>query len=157
MERPAYRVRRARRQDRAALEPLVGRTLTPRERRGLRRLLADLRAEVYVAAGPDETLLGVVSITYHRSLVRGGGTALVEALRVDGDASQVREHLLHVAERRARERDCRRVAVWADADDALRTGLIARGYRGSELLVGALDVTDPCGVVTDRLRERQDG
>ena len=142
----AVRVRRGRRQDllqvRALLDPGAGDGLE----RLYRRILADLGMDVYVAEDPAGEIVGVVSVAYRRSLMRGGRSAILDGARV-GHAPGVLEGLVAFAEERARRRGCRRLGAWVGTEDAaLRATLVARGYR-----LGDLCVTDlSTGAGTDR-------
>jgi N-acetylglutamate synthase-like GNAT family acetyltransferase len=148
-------LRRARRRDRGKLESLLGRRFDARERRGLRRLLADLRCDVYVAEDSTGALVGCLSLVYTRSLARGGYSAMLEGLRVQGaDPAGVRDALLTYAEERARRRGCRRIAAWI-GDHEVHVALRARGYVEEQGLVANLAET--CGDVGDRLRPGEDG
>lgn len=129
------RVRRGRRRDlpqlRAVLEPGAGERLE----RVLRRLLADLGRDVYVAEDASGEIVGLVSVIYARSLVRGGLAALLDGARARRTpARPLLDGLVAFAEERARLRGCRRLAAWVEADDVeLRAALAARGYRAGEL------------------------
>jgi hypothetical protein len=132
------RVRRGRRHDLDAVRALLGGDgPTPRV---FRRLVADLGADVYVAEDADGGIVGLVSVAYARSLVRGGASALLDGVRAVGQpAGPLLEGLIAFAEERARRRGCLRLAAWVEPDDvALRTALQARGYRTGELLVADL-------------------
>src|SRR5262245_328734 len=65
------RVRRGRRADLPQLAAVLGPGGEGLER-VLRRLLADLGRDVYVAEEPGGEIVGLVSVVYARSLVRGG-------------------------------------------------------------------------------------
>lgn len=136
----ALRVRRGRRRDLAALQALLGGEPGARLARLLRRILADLRGEVYVAEDAAGEIVGVISVVYVRSLVRGGLAAVLDGARVrPAPAPDLLAGLVAFAEERARRRGCRRLAAWVDAGDAeLRSALLARGYRTGELLVAEL-------------------
>lgn len=133
----ALRLRRGRRGDVAALEAVFGVEPGARPARFYRRLLADLGADVYVAEDGDGSIVGVVSLVYARSLVRGGTSAFLDGARTrDGAGPMLLEGLVAFAEERARRRGCLRLAAWVGAgDDDLRAALLARGYRAGELLV----------------------
>jgi len=131
----ALRVRRGRRRDLAALQAVIGTPPGARLERFLRRMLADLGMDVYVAEDADGRIVGVVSVAYRRSLMRGGLSAILDGVRADPTPA-VLEGLVAFAEERARRRGCRRLAAWVDAEDAeLRAALTARGYRAEQLLV----------------------
>ena len=106
----------------------------------MRRILADLGTDVYVAEDGEGEIVGLVSVVYARSLVRGGISAMLDGARARCDpARPLLEELVAFAEERARKRGCRRLAAWIDpADGELRATLIARGYRPGELLVTEL-------------------
>lgn len=132
-------MRRGRRRDLAQLQALLGSPsgASPADRleRFLRRILADLGTDVYVAEDAEGRIVGVVSVAYRRSLMRGGLSAILDGVRAAA-APAVLEGLVAFAEERARRRGCRRLTAWVDGEDAeLRTALRARGYRTEELLV----------------------
>jgi len=134
------RVRRGRRRDVARLAPLLGARGGDRLERVMRRILADLGTDVYVAEDGEGEIVGLVSVVYARSLVRGGMSAMLDGARARHEpARPLLEELVAFAEERARKRGCRRLAAWIDpADGELRATLIARGYRPGELLVTEL-------------------
>ena len=136
----ALRVRRGRRRDLPQMQAVLGVPPDERPVQAYRRLLADLGADVYVAEDEGGQIVGVVSVVYARSLVRGGFSALLDGARARGErARPLLEELVAFAEERARRRGCRRLAAWVDAgDDDLRAALLARGYRAGELLVTEL-------------------
>jgi hypothetical protein len=141
----ALRLRRGRRADVAQMEALLG--VRPGERpvRFYRRLLADLGADVYVAEDDAGEIVGIVSVVYARSLVRGGVSALLDGARARRTpARPLLEGLVAFAEERARRRGCRRLAACPGAgDDELRATLLARGYRAGELLETELTAGTP--------------
>ena len=139
----AVRVRRGRRRDLSGLRALLAGEAAARLERVHRRILADLRNDVYVAEDRAGEIVGLVSIVYARSLVRGGLSAMLDGVRARGAAVQpVLEGLVAFAEDRARRRGCRRLTAWVDGDDgALRAMLLARGYRPGELMVSELGGT----------------
>lgn len=133
----AVRVRRGRRRDFEAVRALLAAPAGEHLARVFRRILADLGTDVYVAEDERGEIVGMVSVLYARSLVRGGPAALLDGARARGPA--LLGGLIAFAEERARKRGCRRLAVRVDADDAdLRAALLARGYRSGELLVTEL-------------------
>jgi hypothetical protein len=131
------RVRRGRRRDLPALAAVLGPEASVRLERVFRRILADLRNDVYVAEDARGEIVGLVSIVYARSLVRGGLSALLDGARArQVPARPLLEELVAFAEERARRRGCQRLTAWVGAEDAeLRAALLARGYRTGELLV----------------------
>jgi hypothetical protein len=137
------RVRRGRRQDLPRVSSMLGAAAAgapERLARFFRRLLGDLGSDLYVAEDARGEIVGLVAVTYARSLMRGGRAALLDGVRTCGEpAGALLEGLLLFAEERARRRGCRRLTAWVDPDDvALRTALLARGYRPEELLVAEL-------------------
>jgi hypothetical protein len=137
----ALRVRRGRRHDLVQLRAVIGTPPGARLERFLRRILADLGMDVYVAEDEHGRIVGVVSVAYRRSLMRGGLSAIVDGIRA-ASAPAVLEGLLAFAEERARRRGCARLAAWVDADDGeLRALLGARGYRAEQLFVTELAST----------------
>jgi GNAT superfamily N-acetyltransferase len=136
----ALRVRRGRRRDLPQMQAVLGVPPGDRPVRLYRRLLADLGTDVYVAEDEDGEIVGVVSMVYARSLVRGGVSALLDGARArHRPARPLLEQLVAFAEERARRRGCRRLAAWVAADDdELRAALLARGYRAGALLVTEL-------------------
>ena len=133
------RVRRGRREDLAQVQVLLGEvTASPRH---LRRAVADLGADLYVAEDPQGEIVGLVSVTYARSLVRGGRAAVLDGVRArQAPAGPVLVGLVTFAEERARKRGCLRLAAWVDAtEDELRATLLARGYHPGALLAVELE------------------
>jgi len=126
---PRARLRRARREDSAALAAGVGGPAAGRLR-ALRRLQKTLSADVYVI-DEDGRLAGVVAIVYRRSLAEGGLVATVDTLRLlddgGGDAAGP-ERLAELADcalARARRRGC--VAIDAAPSDP-RVAELLRGH-----------------------------
>ena len=134
------RVRRGRRRDLAQLQSLLGAASEERLARFFRRILKDLGNDVYVAEDGTGEIVGLVSVVYARTLVRGGVSAMLDGARARRKpAEPLLGELVAFAEERARKRGCRRLTAWVDpADDALRATLLARGYRSGELLVAEL-------------------
>jgi GNAT superfamily N-acetyltransferase len=134
------RVRRSGRRDAPQVRALLGPGALPE--RECRRLLASLATDVYVAEDAAGRLVGLVSLAYARSLVRGGWAAVLDGVRTAGHAAGVVDGLVAFAEERARRRGCRRLTAWVDpADRALRAALLARGYRPGEALARELGET----------------
>jgi len=133
----ALRVRRGRRRDLPQVERVLGTPPDPRLARVFRRVVADLGADLYVAEDDGGEIVGLVSVAYARSLVRGGVSAWLDGARARREPVRpVLEGLVAFAEERARRRGCRRLAAWVDAADApLRDTLLARGYRAGDLWV----------------------
>ena len=108
------RVRRARRDDFARVQSLLG---TPASadraaRKRFRRLVSTLREDLYVAEREgDEGLAGLVVVAYLRGL--GPSTAIVRDLR---GTTEVTAALLACAERHATARGCTRLEVQVDAE-----------------------------------------
>jgi hypothetical protein len=134
------RVRRGRRRDLPQVQAVLGVPAGDALERTWRRVLRDLGSDVYVAENPAGEIVGVLSLVYGRSVVRGGLSATLDGVRARREPAQpVIEGLVAFAEQRARRRGCRRLAAWVDAGDvALRAALLARGYRSGELLVADL-------------------
>jgi hypothetical protein len=134
------RVRRGRRRDLPQVRAVLGVPTGDRLERTWRRIVRDLGSDVYVAEDAAGEIVGVLSLVYARSLVRGGLSATLDGVRARREPAQlVIEGLVAFAEERARRRGCRRLAAWVDAGDAaLRAALLARGYRSGELLVADL-------------------
>jgi len=133
----ALRLRRGRRHDLPRLDAALGVSV---DARSARRLVAHLGADVYVAEDRDGEIVGLVSIVYARSLMRGGFSAVLDGLRTrERPAGALLEGLVAFAEERARRRGCRRLAAWVGSgDEELRAALLARGYAAGELLVTEL-------------------
>jgi len=133
------RVRRARRRDLAQLAAVLGPGAEGLER-VLRRLLADLGRDVYVAEDRSGEIVGLVSVVYARSLVRGGLGALLDGARARrSPAPTLLDELVAFGEERARRRGCVRIAAWVDAEDGeLRAVLERRGWRAGTLWVAEL-------------------
>lgn len=129
-EPPVARIRRARREDIAALLHVVGGP-EPGRVRALRRLTKTLTADLYVL-DRGTTVRGVVAVVYRRSLAHGGLTATIDALEAwsaDGLDERRRDAaaLLACAIARARRRGC--VAIdGALAAEQVRTALEAEGF-----------------------------
>ena len=137
-------VRRGRRQDLTRVSAMLGAAAatSPPERLAhfFRRVLADLGSDVYVAEDARGEIVGLVAVTYARSLMHGGHSALLDGVRTCREpAGPLLEGLLLFAEERARRRGCRRLTAWVEPGDVtLRAALLARGYRAEELLVSEL-------------------
>jgi len=130
------RVRRGRRRDLPQVQSLLGVAGDDRLTRYFRRIVADLGTDFYVAEDRAGTIVGLVSVVYARSLVRGGISATLDGARA---TPAVLDGLLAFAEERARRRGCVRLTAAPDPeDDALRAALVARGYRVGELLLAEL-------------------
>ena len=132
---PPIRYRRARRGDFAAIDALLRTAGAPESApdratlRRFRRLVADLGADLYVAA-TDARLLGVVHVTYARTLT--GQRAHLELLAVAGDARRrgVGRGLVLLAAQRARRRGCAALCcVAAAAADGGGAFLSHTGWR----------------------------
>ena len=136
----AVRVRRGRRRDLASVQSLLGESAGAGLERLFRRIVADLGSDVYVAEDGAGEIVGLVSVVYARSLVRGGVSAMLDGARARRQpAPAILEGLVAFAEERARKRGCRRLTAWVDPDDRdLRETLVARGYRPGDLLVTEL-------------------
>jgi hypothetical protein len=134
------RVRRGRRRDLPQVQAVLRAEPGDRLDRFWRRLLADLGTDIYVAEEPGGEIVGIVSLVYARSLMRGGMSAMLDGVRARHEPLRpVLDELVAFAEERARRRGCRRLTAWVDADDAaLRAALLARGYRSGDLLVTEL-------------------
>jgi len=133
----AVRVRRGRRRDLAGVRSRLGEDARAGLDRRFRRIVADLGTDVYVAEDGEGEIVGLVSVVYARSLVRGGLSATLDGARARHEPGPaVLEGLVAFAEERARKRGCRRLTAWVDPEDRdLRATLVARGYRSGELLV----------------------
>jgi hypothetical protein len=131
------RVRRGRRDDAPRVLAFLGRASAPRTTRLYRRVVADLGTDLYVAEDTGGAVVGLVSIVYSRSLVRGGLSARLDGARAStSPAAPLLDELIAFAERRARRRGCERLEAALDGNDPeLHTALLARGYRGGEALV----------------------
>lgn len=113
----ALKVRRARREDFARVQALLGRTGAAEraDRKRFRRLVATLREDLYLVERTDDAaLVGLAVIAYLRGL--GPSTAIVRSLHGPADA---RALLLACAHERAAARGCTRLEVHLDADDPL--------------------------------------
>jgi hypothetical protein len=130
------RVRRGRRRDLPQVQSLLGVAGDDRLARYFRRIVADLGTDFYVAEDRAGAIVGLVSVVYARSLVRGGISATLDGARA---TPAVLDGLLAFAEERARRRGCARLTAAPDPEDgALRAALVARGYRVGELLLTEL-------------------
>ena len=129
------RVRRGRRRDLPQVQSLLGIAGGDRLARFFRRVVADLGTDLYVAEDGDGAIVGLVSVVYARSVVRGGMSATLDGARARAVPALL-DRLVAFAEERARRRGCRRLAAWVEPGDTeLRAALVARGYRAGELLV----------------------
>jgi GNAT superfamily N-acetyltransferase len=134
----AVRVRRGRRRDFAQVRSLVDAAARAHLERVFRRIVADLGTDVYVAESGDGEIVGLIAVTYARSLVRGGISAMLDGARTRRERD-ILDGLVAFAEERARKRGCDRLTAWVAPDDAdLRATLVARGYRAGDLLVAEL-------------------
>jgi hypothetical protein len=134
----AVRVRRGRRRDFAQVRSFVDAAAGARLERVFRRIVADLGTDVYVAESGEGEIVGLVAVTYARSLLRGGVSAVLDGARTRRERA-VLDGLVAFAEERARKRGCDRLAAWVAPEDAdLRATLVARGYRPGDLLVAEL-------------------
>jgi len=134
----AVRVRRGRRRDFAQVQSLVDAAARAHLERVFRRIVADLGTDVYVAESGDGEIVGLIAVTYARSLVRGGISAMLDGARTRRERD-ILDGLVAFAEERARKRGCDRLTAWVAPDDAdLRATLVARGYRAGDLLVAEL-------------------
>jgi len=136
MLNPPIRYRRARRTDFTAIDALLRAAGAPdsgRDRailRRFRRLVADLGADLYVAE-TDARLLGVVHVSYARSLIIGQ-RAQLELLVVAADARGrgIGRGLVSLAAQRARRRGCAALRyVAAGAADGAGAFLTHSGWR----------------------------
>src|SRR5207237_8901581 len=75
------RVRRGRRRDLPQVQSLLGIAGGDRLARYFRRIVADLGTDFYVAEDREGAIVGLVSVVYARSLVRGGMSAALEGSR----------------------------------------------------------------------------
>jgi hypothetical protein len=124
------RCRRVRRTDNEAVFALldaagVSRPAADRAgRHRFRRLVADLGGDCYVALA-DETVVGVVHVTYARHLI-DGQRATVELLAVDRahPADEVVGALARLVAARAERRGCR-IVDWRDPADSVATRALA--------------------------------
>jgi GNAT superfamily N-acetyltransferase len=130
-----FRVRRGRRGDLPAVQALLAGGADEPSARIYRRAVADLGVDVYVAEDASGAIVGLVSLTYARSLARGGRSAVLDGIRTRGERpGPVIADLVGFAEERARRRGCRRLAAWVEpGEPELRAALLARGYRLGEL------------------------
>ena len=113
----ALKVRRARRDDFARVQALLGRTGAAgrADRKRFRRLVTTLREDLYVVERTDDApLVGLAVIAYLRGL--GPSTAIVRSLRGPAEA---RALLLACAQARAAARGCTRLELHPEVDDLL--------------------------------------
>jgi hypothetical protein len=138
------RVRRGCRRDLPKVQAVLGETADARLTRLFRRIVADLGTDVYVAEEPGGEIVGIVSVVYARSLMRGGLSAMLDGARARlRPARPILDGLVAFAEARARRRGCRRLTAWIDAEDAeLRATLLARGYRPGEVFLAEMTAPD---------------
>ena len=131
--RPAFRVRRARREDIRFLEAHVGGPPAGRIR-ALRRLLKTLSADTYVLDRKG-TLDGIVAISYQRSFSLGGLIANVDAIESlrSGQAERLAdlELLTECATQRAKRRGCVAIHMSVTNPDA-REVLLNQGFAAGE-------------------------
>jgi hypothetical protein len=130
MEPRPIRCRRARRTDAEAVLALLdggagpGWELNRAGRHRFRQLVADLGADCYVAVR-DETVVGLVHVTYARHLL-DGQRATVELLLAAPGEGAVPEALAHLLGERARRRRCRAIDWRGPADDATARAVAER-------------------------------
>jgi hypothetical protein len=111
---PELTVRRARRDDFARVQTLLGASASASraDRKRFRRLVSTLREDLYLAEHDrDAPLAGLAVIAYVHGL--GPGTAIVRDLRGSADATAL---LLACARKRARARGCTWLEVHRDLD-----------------------------------------
>ncbi len=133
---PRLRIRRARRSDFVAVMDLLGASgaaVPPPERATLRRfrnIVADLGADFYLAS-IDETLVGLVHVTYARQLAASPRARLDQLVVADSFRRRgVASALLGFAQERARRRGCTTLCCGLDpAGPAARPWLEASGFR----------------------------
>jgi hypothetical protein len=129
LEGGAARVRRASRHDLPALRRLLTEAPGGRSERFDRRALRHLGGDVYVVDGPDDTILGAVSLSVVRSFATGGWQAALDGVWVSPAAEALVDPLLAFAMRRAEERHCHDLVVTGPVGDALARVLDRRGCR----------------------------
>lgn len=116
---------------------MLGMPAVDERERFLRRLLADLGTDVYVAEAEGGEIVGVVAIAYVRSLQRGRWAAVLDAARTA--RAPLLDGLIAFAEERARRRGCAQMRAWVEPDDPqLRAALASRGYADGAVLVAEL-------------------
>jgi len=129
-------LRRVRRGDEPSLLGCVGGPSVARTR-ALKRIARTLAADLYVVDRGDR-LVGVVAITYQRSLAAGGLVATVDTLRLLGsdldpvEADGYRNLLVDCALERARKRGCVSIEV-APSQDGIGELLSVRGFAPADL------------------------
>lgn len=112
----ALRVRRARRDDFARVQALLGApaAASRADRKRFRRLVGTMREDLYLAESEDDAALaGLAVIVYVRGL--GPATAIVRTLH---GTPAARELLLDSARRRAVARGCTQLEIQYDAATA---------------------------------------
>jgi hypothetical protein len=116
----ALKVRRARREDFARVQALVGggATAARADRKRFRRLVSTLREDLYLVERTDDaTVEGLAVIAYVRGL--GPSTAIVRSLHGTAEA---RALLLACARERAAARGCARLELHQDDGDPTASG-----------------------------------
>jgi len=112
------RLRRAGRRDLAAVQALATGVAAGRRTRFDRRLMADLGSDVYVAETSAPRVVGVLAVSYLRSLAAGRFVAVLDTLCAEPDHEALLGPMLAFAEARARRRGCRELIARPGVEDA---------------------------------------
>jgi hypothetical protein len=133
------RLRRAGRRDLAVGQALVpARVAAGRRVRFDRRLMADLGSDVYVAETSASRVVGVLAVSYVRSLAAGRFVALLDTLCAEPDHAALLGPMLAFAEARARRRGCRELIARPGLEVAAGAALEANGWARRATLTRVL-------------------
>jgi hypothetical protein len=134
------RLRRADRRDLAAVQALVaGGAAGDRRTRFDRRLFADLGGDVYVAETTEPRVVGVVAVSYVRSLAGGRFMAVLDTLCAEAGQDALLGAMADFAEQRARRRGCRQVLARPGVGETAAGAVLrARGWGPGATLTRAL-------------------
>ena len=136
------RVRRGHREDLPILQTLLGAGSPPLTVQAMRRLVDDVRSDLFVAVDAVGGLIGLVGLGYLRLIGRGGQVAVLDTIATRGGPDGLLAALLEFAERRAQQRGCRQLLVLAAAvQPDVRRVLVARGYGSADGMMRCFDET----------------
>ena len=140
MQHDSVKIRRGKRTDFPALLALVApadpAAATKAQARHWRRLASDPAHDFYVAEQED-TLRGMVLVSYVRGLRHYGWQAILDVVFPSPAVCAISQTLLDFAKARARKRGCRHLFVWVTdhaRDEQLAPLMQAGFHRAGEVL-----------------------